>query len=143
MSDIQSNTEKDKVLIFNPSGFILKILVSIALPVLMIFTFELEEFTFKGIMEIIVGMLLIFFMMYFIATVFGFALKVTGNYIVAFIVFAFLLAALWGVFMKLEEIFLKFGMVGEIILSVSLIALLVWPFIVDVKKAIIYYKYTV
>lgn len=112
---------------FNMGKFILKMIFSIGICVLLVsqtHTDKLLYNIFSGIAYFLLG--------YLIATIFGFTLNVTGNYIIAAILFFIAFAAsIWGVTMLSG-----LGTIGEILM----ILLLVWPPISDIRKAILYIK---
>ena len=123
---------------FNPGGFILKILFSLGVPVLMLS--NLEGFGWEYIKENILGVLAMFIMFYFIASVFGFAVRATGNYIIGFIVFIILIVLLVYGEMALMEYVSGVGQWAEMLSVFLVIFIFVWPLISDVRKAIRYYR---
>lgn len=128
-----------KTLVFSPSGFILKLIFSVVLTIL------LGSVTRSGMAEevsiahVIFCYALIFVMFWFVATLFGFCLRATGNYIVAIILMVILLVLLaFGS----EWLAKKNASAGTVAGLVFLVAL-VWLPINDVRKAILYFKHTI
>lgn len=129
---------KEKVIVFNPGGFILKVIFSL-LWALSPFIGS-EKFTFLFFLKNILGFAMIFCIFYFIATMFGFSVRATGNYIIGFVVFLVLLCLLVGGLFVVGDYLGKWGFLGEILEYIVMIVIFVWPFVHDVKKAIIYFK---
>ena len=142
MSNVETNEKvTEKVLVFNPGGFVLKLIFAIGFLV-----FMGPEFKPEGFMDAVNTILLyvlLFFGLYAMATLFGFAVRVTGNYIIGLVVFGVLLAVFISLFSKVEALLAGLGSVGELLINIVFIAILVWPVISDVKKAILYVKNTV
>lgn len=130
---------EEKTLVFSPSGFILKIIFAVAL------TIGMGSFTKEGMAEsggiayVIFSHALYFVMFWFTATLFGFCLRATGNYIVAIILMVVLLFLLAFGSQWLTEKNPSLGTIGGIIFLLALI----WLPINDVRKAIIYFKNTI
>ncbi|MDE5576766.1 MAG: hypothetical protein K2J11_05215 [Oscillospiraceae bacterium] len=128
-----------KTLVFSPSGFILKLIFSIALTVFMGSVTRNGMGEGVSIAHVIFCYALIFVMLWFVATLFGFCLRATGNYIVAIILMVILLVLLaFGS----EWLTKKNASAGTIAGIVFLVAL-VWLPINDVRKAILYIKNTI
>ena len=123
---------------FNPGGFFLKLLFSLGFIIL-----AGPDFKANGVIEFIsciLAFLMIFVVFYAIASLFGFAVNVTRNYLIGFILFVILIAVFFALYGKLEEVLAGWGGTGEILLNIALIVVLVWPFINDIRKAILYIK---
>ena len=126
---------------FNPGGFVLKLLFSAGMPILMLS--NLEGFGWEYIKENIVSVLLMFVLYYFIASVFGFAVRATGNYLIGLIVFVILLVVIVYGEMALMGYVQKVGQWAEILSVFLVLFIFVWPLISDVRKAIRYFRGTV
>ena len=123
---------------FNPGGFVLKLLFSAGMPILMLS--NLEEFGWEYIKENILSVFLMFVLFYFIASVFGFAVRATGNYLVGLIVFVILLVLFVYGEMKLTEYVRTVGQWAEMLSVFLVMFIFVWPLISDVRKAIRYFR---
>lgn len=137
-----SNAETtEKVLVFNPGGFVLKILCAIGFIVL-----AAPKYDGKGVLDFInyiLSFALVFAMTYAIASLFGFAVRATKNYLIGGVVFLILLVAFMSFFDKIDAVLAELGGFGELIMTLILIAILTFPIISDVRKAILYCKHTV
>lgn len=124
-----------KVIVFNPAGFILKIIFSVGLTVL------LGAYNKEGGVSLnaVFSYAIIFVMFWFIASMFGFCLRATGNYIIA----AILLVGLTFLLSMGMTWLSSKGEVAGTIGGIAFIVLLVWLPINDVRKAIIYFKNTI
>ena len=129
-----------KTIVFNPAGFILKMILFIAAIIFMATHTTQEYIAAKGgIIYTIFDYAMQALAIYFIATLFGFCLRATGNYIIAFILMLILLVLL-GI--ALEWIDGK-SQILSVIVSVACVAAWIWLPINDVRKAILYYKNTI
>lgn len=135
--EYEVGTPEVKTLVFNPGGFILKLIASIAFAVFVGKT--VRESADHGVLYVVFAHALYFVMMYFLASLFGFCLRTTGNYIIAAILTVVLLLLLGFGSAWLSE---KNPSLGTIAGLVFLLAL-IWLPINDVRKAIIYIKNTV
>lgn len=135
--EFEAGTPEYKTLVFNPGGFILKLIASIAFAVFVGKT--ARESADHGVLYVVFAHALYFVMMWFLASLFGFCLRTTGNYIIAAILTVVLLVLLGFGSAWLSE---KNPTLGTIAGIVFLLAL-VWLPINDVRKAIIYIKNTV
>lgn len=135
--EYEVGTPEVKTLVFNPGGFILKLIASIAFAVFVGKT--ARESADHGVLYVIFAHALYFVMMWFLASLFGFCLRTTGNYIIAAILTVVLLVLLGFGSTWLSQ---KNPSLGTIAGIVFLLAL-VWLPINDVRKAIIYIKNTV
>ena len=146
MSNVENNQQvtqvEEKTLVFSPGGFILKLIFSIGLPIFMLSSTDIEV-SLKNIAGMVFGFVVLFVVFYFVATVFGFAVNVTGNYIIGGVVFLILLGIFFAILTKVESALAGLGGVGEALLGVIVVALMIWPLIKDIKKAILYFKSTV
>lgn len=137
MSEVQ-NVAEGKTLVFNPGGFIIKLIFAIAVPIAT--TGNMEG---KGILSNIIGFAFFALLMYGIASLFGFAVRATGNYLIGLVVFGVLVAIFFVVLDKIEKALSVLGGAGTVIAELLVIALLVWPLVMDIKKAMLYFKHTV
>ena len=80
---------------------------------------------------------------FLLKTKFGFALRATGNYLVAAIVFGIFVAIFFAVTNKLDAFASRFGNVGTAVLEILFMVLLTYPVIKDFKKAKLYFTHTV
>lgn len=139
MSNVETNEKTtEKVLVFNMGGFVLKLIFAIGFIV-----FMGPEFKSGGFMDIInsiLGYVLLFLVLYAMATLFGFAVRVTGNYIIGLVVFGILLVLFISLFSKVEALLAGLGSFGELLINIIFIVILVWPIISDIRKAILYVK---
>lgn len=137
--NMQNEDHEGKTLVFSPSGFILKLIFTIVL------TIGMGSVTKDGMAEsggmayVIFSYAMYFVMFWFLATLFGFCLRATGNYLIAVILMVVLLVLLVFGSQWLTE---KNPSAGTITGIVFLLAL-IWLPINDVRKAIIYFKNTV
>lgn len=128
-----------KIIVFNPSGFILKLIFSIGMTALVISynkngasaNSDLSNLIFLGICT--------FVMFWFIASMFGFCLRATGNYIIAVILMVILIVAFSA---GLTWVSSKGKLAGNIA-GIVFILFLIWLPANDVRKAILYFKNTV
>lgn len=128
-----------KTLVFSPSGFILKIIFAVAL------TIGLGSVTKDGMAEsggtlyVIFSHALYFVMFWFIASLFGFCLRATGNYIIAVILMIVLLVLLAFGSQWISQKNPSAGVYA----GIGFLLVLIWLPINDVRKAIIYFKNTI
>ena len=128
-----------KIIVFNPSGFILKLIFSIGMTALVISynkngasaNSDLSNLIFLGICT--------FVMFWFIASMFGFCLRATGHYIIAVILMVILIVAFSA---GLTWVSSKGKLAGNIA-GIVFILFLIWLPANDVRKAILYFKNTV
>lgn len=125
-----------KTLVFNPSGFWLKMLFSIGFMVVFMKQGSSENLGF--FMKLMMGGF-VFVGMYFIASLFGFSLRATGNFIIAAIVFLIIFVVLAAALSYIATL----GKFWDTVISLAAIGGLIWLPIRDIKKAILYYKNTV
>lgn len=117
-----------KTITFNPTGFIVNIIFSIGMaiflgnPVL-----KTDE---HNIFYVIFGYLTFFAMFWCLGKVFGFCLRVTRNYIIAFIAW---IAVTFGICLGIDKLF------GDNSFLIFLLILIVVP-ILDFRKAIKFYR---
>lgn len=136
MSD---ETNEGKIIVFNPAGFILKLIFSIGMPILLTSSYKNSQVVNPGLLKVIGFALCAFVVCWFAASMFGFCLRATGNYLIAIILMVFLLAVFsYG----LTWIGGKSELVGYII-GILFILFLIWLPINDIRKAILYIKNTV
>lgn len=134
---MNNEEQQVKTLVFNPAGFILKIIASVAFAVF-VGKYAREGIAEHGVLYVVFAHGLYFVMMYFLASLFGFCLRATGNYIVAAILLVVLLVLLAAGSDWLSKNNPTAGTIGGIILMLVLI----WLPINDIRKAILYIKNT-
>ena len=142
-------SDGEKTLIFNPGGFILKIIICIVCAVLYgktAFT-GLEDPTFIKYVQEILAILLSIILIYDVCTLFGFALRTTGNYFIAAILWIILLVLICVGSSELDR---RISFESETLTKIVktaveciLIFLFTLPLISDIKKAVLYYTNTV
>lgn len=116
---------------FDMGKYLLKMVFSIGITVALLSVYSMDKLLYN-----ILSGAAYFMMGYAMATVFGIALRITENYIIAFIVFIIAFVALFkGAFMLAE-----LGKIGEILTYVCGFIVFVWPVIGDTRKAILYIK---
>lgn len=118
---------------FNLPRYILKLIFSIGLSFFFVSKGS-ESFDDKGFFYLLAMGFVMFLLLYFIATAFGFCLNATGNYLIAAIVFVIGIAVLSG----LSVFVAKMGKVINIIASIAVVAGLFWLPIRDVKNLVRY-----
>lgn len=118
---------------FNLPRYILKLIFSIGLSFFFVSKGS-ESFDDKGFFYLLAMGFVMFLLLYFIATAFGFCLNATGNYLIAAIVFLIGIAVLSG----LSVFVAKMGKVINIIASIAVVAGLFWLPIRDVKNLVRY-----
>lgn len=124
-----------KVSIFNPGGLILKIIFAIVIPVL-----RLRRAETASLWESISSFVFMFLIVYALASMLGFAINVTNNYLAGIIVFLLLVVGSITVLAKAVEFMGAYGRNGMIIVQLVAFACVVCPIYKDVKKASIYFK---
>ena len=129
----------EKTLIFNPGGFILKVIFSI------VFTIGVGSYISDsmaesgGILYVIGGYAVLFVASWFMASLFGFCVRTTGNYLIAIILMLVLLTVWTG---GTQWLLTKNKLAGSIVELIFIVAL-IWLPINDIRKAILYYKNTI
>ena len=118
---------------FNLPRYILKLIFSIGLSFCFVSKGS-ESFDDKGFFYLLAMGFVMFLLLYFIATAFGFCLNATGNYLIAAIVFLIGIAVLSG----LSVFVAKMGKAINIIASIAVVAGLFWLPIRDVKNLVRY-----
>ncbi len=118
---------------FNLPRYILKLIFSIGLSFFFVSKGS-ESFDDKGFFYLLAMGFVMFLLLYFIATAFGFCLNATGNYLIAAIVFLIGIAVLSG----LSVFVAKMGKAINIIASIAVVAGLFWLPIRDVKNLVRY-----
>lgn len=118
---------------FNLPRYILKLIFSIGLSFFFVSKGS-ESFDDKGFFYLLAMGFVMFLLLYFIATAFGFCLNATGNYLVAAIIFLIGIAVLSG----LSVFVAKMGKAINIIASIAVVAGLFWLPIRDVKNLVRY-----
>lgn len=143
-------SDEQKTLIFNPAGFILKIILCIAYAVYDVkFIFSnggtvSDPETVKDLLNLIIYVPLL----YCVLSLFGFSLKATGNYIIAAILWIVILCIMILILDKIGNFINSFENATQHFLVDKICMVLVaaafsLPFIRDVRKAVIYIKNTV
>lgn len=140
MSGEQSvNVAKEgKVVVFNPRGFILKMIFSIVVAYM-----SIKNMNEEGLVYCISGFLQMFVMMYLIGTLFGFAVNVTRNYVIGIVGSALLLFGFLFILYKVDTFLNGFGSFGTLLFKLFVVVIFIWPLVKDIKKAILYFRYTV
>lgn len=128
-----------KIIVFNPSGFILKLIFSIGMTVMVISYNKNSVSANSDFFSLIVLGICTFVMFWFIASMFGFCLRATGNYIIAVILMVILVVVLSA---GLTWVSSK-GKLAGTIAGIVFILFLIWLPVNDVRKAILYFKNTV
>ena len=129
----------EKTLIFNPGGFILKAIFSI------VFTIGVGSYISDGMAEsggilyVIGGYAVLFVASWFMASLFGFCVRTTGNYLIG-IILMFVLLSVWTG--GTQWLLTKNKLAGSIVELIFIVAL-IWLPINDIRKAILYYKNTI
>lgn len=136
---MKDEEHEGKTLVFSPSRFILKIIFAVALTIGMGSVTKDGMAESGGIAYVIFSHALYFVMFWFIASLFGFCLRATGNYIIAVILMIVLLVLLAFGSQWLTEKNASWGTIAGIVFLLALI----WLPINDVRKAIIYFKNTI
>lgn len=131
---VKETAVEEKILVFNPVGFILKMVISIAFAVY----YARHEFTVGDFLYSILGTLGNFGVMYAVLSLFGLLVRLTKNYLVAVIMFILAIAGYVKLFNTVEEKGAFIEIMFNIVMTVILIAIVVQ----DVRKAILYFKYT-
>ncbi len=128
---IEEQTE-EKVLVFNPAGFFIRLVLSIVFTVLMIKNIHSEN-----IFDLIMTVFADFAGLYAMFTLIGFLLRVSGNYLVAIGLF---IAAAFG-YEKLFTYVTTHGMALEIAFNIVFTIILIAIIVRDIRKMILYFKY--
>ena len=136
MSD---ETNEGKILIFSPSGFILKLIFTIAMTAVMTSSLRNGTAEDTSLFNVIAIYVMSFVMFWFAASMFGFCLRATGNYIIAVILMVILLVAFTAGISYLSS---ENETMGNIV-GIGFIVFLIWLPINDIRKAILYFKNTV
>lgn len=133
--------ENEKVIIFNPAGFILKWIFSLGLTILMAVNMagNYDSLSFGNMLNLVGAGAVSFIVLYFVASFFGFCLRATGNYIIAAVVFLILICVASGIVSYISTL----GALPNAIISIAVIGGLIWLPVRDIIKAVKYYKYTV
>ena len=136
MSD---ETNEGKILFFSPSGFILKLIFTIAMTAVMTSSLRNGTAEDTSLFNVIAIYVMSFVMFWFAASMFGFCLRATGNYIIAVILMVILLVAFTAGISYLSS---ENETMGNIV-GIGFIVFLIWLPINDIRKAILYFKNTV
>ncbi|MDE6591648.1 MAG: hypothetical protein K2K57_01110 [Oscillospiraceae bacterium] len=128
-----------KILVFSPSGFILKLIFAVGLTIVMGGQLAEGMEARGGMAYVVFGYALDFVALWFIATLFGFSLRATGNYIIAVILMFILLVAASAGFSWISA---KNPTLASIC-GIGFLLLLIWLPINDIRKAILYIKNTI
>lgn len=130
---------EEKIITFNPTGFILKTIFSVGLTVFMGNRTAESMAERGGLLYLVMNYVLFFVCFWFLATLFGFSLRASGNYIVAVVLMLILMAAGGA---GMEWLSTKNALLGDIA-NIAFILLVIWLPIRDIRKAILYFKSTV
>lgn len=138
MSD---ETNDGKIIVFNPAGFILKLIFSAGLTVLSVSALKNnpDSIVNQSGFRMVFYCVIYFVVLWFGASMFGFCLRATGNYIIAAILMVILLALMCAGITWLGN---KSEVIGNIV-GIAFILFLVWLPVNDVRKAVLYFKNTV
>lgn len=142
-------SDNEKTLIFNPGGFILKIIICIVFTVFLAKTAftGMEDPSFIKYVQAILEILLSFILIYDVCSLFGFALRTTGNYFIAAILWLILLVLVCVASSELDKLInFKNEALTRIVRFAAeglMIVLFTLPLFSDIKKAVLYYKNTV
>ena len=142
-------SDSAKTLAFNPSGFILKIIICIVCAVFYAKTAftGLEDPTPIKYVQEILQMLLSIILIYDVCSLFGFALRTTGNYFIAAILWLILLVLVCVASSELDKLInFENEALTKVVKFASeciLIVLFTLPLLSDIKKAVLYFKNTV
>ncbi|MDE7252212.1 MAG: hypothetical protein K2O32_04640 [Acetatifactor sp.] len=128
-----------KTLVFSPGGFVLKIIFTVAVTVGMGSVSREGMAESGGIAYVIFSYALYFVMFWFLATLFGFCLRATGNYIIAVI----LMLVLLGLLAFGSQWLTQKNPSAGVFAGIAFLLVLIWLPINDVRKAIIYFKNTI
>ena len=128
-----------KIIVFSPTGFILKMLFSIGMSVLLSSSYRNSKYVNSTFLQKTLLVVTTFVVCWFAASMFGFCLRATGNYIIAVILMVFLVALLCAV---LTWVCGKSELLGNTV-GIAFILFLIWLPIKDIRKAIYYFKNTI
>ena len=139
-NDIDSgNTEEtiveEKTLVFNPGGFFLKMIVSVAAAIMMTWSDYSHDFFLFALFTTLTT----FVALYAVASLFGFVLRLSGNYLIAIVLF---IIAVFG-YMKLFDFVTSKGAAAEIVFNIVFIVVTIALLVRDIRKAVLYFKYVV
>lgn len=126
---------EEKVLVFSPAKFILKWIFALGAAIY----FAAASSSDNSILYKIAMGGVMFVLFYFVASLFGFSLRATGNYIVAAVLFVILFVLL----VFAESYIMGLGKTAQLIGGIVIIVGLIWLPINDMRKAILYIKNTV
>lgn len=137
MSD---ETNEGRIIVFNPAGFILKLIFSVAMTAVMSSSLQNNSATQEIVRVNEIFYYAVYFIMFwFIASMFGFCLRATGNYIIAVILMFILLTLFtFGISWLSDK-----NPTAASIAGVAFIVLMIWLPINDIRKAILYFKNTI
>ncbi|MCM1022748.1 MAG: hypothetical protein NC395_01655 [Prevotella sp.] len=136
MNDCNEKYE-GKTLVFSPGGFILKLIFSVVVTVLLMENVVVNSD--GGIWFKIFSCALYFVMLWFTASMFGFCLRTTGNYLIAAILMVVLVIAMFAGYDWLNR---KSAAAGAVV-GIAFLVVLIWIPFSDIRKAILYFKNTV
>lgn len=136
---MKDEEHEGKTLVFSPSRFILKIIFAVVLTIGMGSVTKDGMAESGGIAYVIFSHALYFVMFWFIASLFGFCLRATGNYIIAVILMIVLLVLLAFGSQWISQKNPSAGVYA----GIAFLLALIWLPINDVRKAIIYFKNTI
>jgi len=126
---------EEKVLVFSPAKFILKWIFALGAAIY----FALSSSSDNSLLYKIAMGGVMFVLFYFVASLFGFSLRATGNYIVAAVLFIILFVLL----VFAESYIMGLGKAAQLIGGIVIVAGLIWLPINDIRKAVLYIKNTV
>lgn len=126
---------EEKVLVFSPAKFILKWIFALGAAIY----FAMSSSSDNSLLYKIAMGGVMFVLFYFVASLFGFSLRATGNYIVAAVLFIILFVLL----VFAESYIMGLGKAAQLIGGIVIVAGLIWLPINDIRKAVLYIKNTV
>lgn len=138
---MSEENKEGKVLVFSPAGFVLKLIFSVSLTALTVSSLKNnpDSMVNESVFRMILLCVTYFVVLWFGASMFGFCLRATGNYIIAAILMVILLALLCAGVTWLGN---KNEIIGNIV-GIAFILFLIWLPVNDVRKAVLYFKNTV
>lgn len=125
-------TTEKKVLVFNPGGFAVKVILSAVLTFLLLRSANTDD-----VFGFVINVLANFAVMYAVLTFAGFLLRLSGNYLVTIVL---LIAAGFG-YSKLFDYVTTHGMALEIAFNIVFTIILIALIVRDIRKLILYIKY--
>lgn len=130
--DIKETAAEEKILVFNPAGFVIKLIISIVFAVV-----STKYDYYRGDLPYAVfNSVATFAGIYAMATLFGLALRLSRNFLVAIILFA---VACVG-YGKLFE-YVSSNAILETIFNIVFTIILIAIIVRDIRKAVLYFRH--